>query len=359
MVTLKLKYVHEDVDRHGNVRIYFRRRKGAPKIRIQECPGTEAFSKRYHELLAASEAPPVPPTSLNRTPTPGTYRWLCVSYFGSPAFRLLDPSTQRTRRRVLESTFQEPVFPGAKEAFADFPLARITTRVLKVLRDRKADLPGAASDRVKAIRAAFKWALEDELIANNPARDLAKLPLSGTGWHTWTLEEVAQFEKRHPIGTKARLALALFMWTGVRRSDVVLLGKQHARDGWHRFTQYKNRNRKPIIHETPILDVLQEVIDASPTGDLTYLVTAYDRPFTAAGFGNWFRERCNEAGLTGCSAHGLRKAAAASAAENGATSSQLMAIFGWMTLAEAERYTKAARRKKMAGEAMGKLIRTK
>ena len=36
------RYIVEDVDRHGNVRIYFRRT-GQPKIRLRERPGTEAF----------------------------------------------------------------------------------------------------------------------------------------------------------------------------------------------------------------------------------------------------------------------------------------------------------------------------
>ena len=111
--------------------------------------------------------------------------------------------------------------------------------------------------------------------------------------------------------------------------------------------------------EVPILPQLQRIIDASPTGDLTFLVSERKRPFAVSAFGNWFRTRCNEAGLSQCSAHGLRKAGATIAAENGATEHQLMAIFGWATLKEAERYTKAARRKKMAGDAMSLLVRPK
>ena len=42
-----------------------------------------------------------------------------------------------------------------------------------------------------------------------------------------------------------------------------------------------------------------------------------------------------------------------------ATEHQLMAIFGWATTKEAERYTKTARRKKMAGDAMTMLVRPK
>ena len=104
---------------------------------------------------------------------------------------------------------------------------------------------------------------------------------------------------------------------------------------------------------------LQRIIEASPTGDLAYLVTDFGKPFSIAGFGNKMRQWCNEAGLPHCSAHGLRKGGATRAAENGATDHQLMTIFGWKSIQEAERYTKAARRKKMAGDAMPLLRRTK
>jgi integrase len=131
----------------------------------------------------------------------------------------------------------------------------------------------------------------------------------------------------------------------------VCLGRQHIRDGWFKVTAQKNRNRTPVTIDLPVLQTLKEILAASPTGELTFLVTQFGRPFTADGFGNWFRRRCNEAGLRHCSAHGLRKAGAARAAENGATTYELMAIFGWQTVKEAERYTKAAQRKRLAGNA--------
>jgi hypothetical protein len=51
-------------------------------------------------------------------------------------------------------------------------------------------------------------------------------------------------------------------------------------------------------------------------------------------------------------AHGLRKAGATIAAENGATAHQLMAIFGWDTLKQAEVHTKAANQKRLAENSM-------
>ena len=107
-----------------------------------------------------------------------------------------------------------------------------------------------------------------------------------------------------------------------------------------RFTQAKNRERKPVTLELPILAALQAVIDATPCGDLTFLVTEYGKPYSANGFGNRFREWCDKAGLPHCSAHGLRKAGACIAAENGATEAQLMAIFGWSDPEMPALYTK-------------------
>jgi hypothetical protein len=101
------------------------------------------------------------------------------------------------------------------------------------------------------------------------------------------------------------------------------------------------------------------VLDASSLGKLTFLETEHARPFAVAGFGNWFRDRCNEAGLPQCSSHGLRKAAATAAAEYGATAHELMAIFGWLTLQQAERYSRADQRKTLAERGMTTLVAVK
>jgi hypothetical protein len=51
MVRIRLKYVSEDKDRRGNVRLYFRR-KGQPKIRLHGMPGSEEFMEAYRNALA-------------------------------------------------------------------------------------------------------------------------------------------------------------------------------------------------------------------------------------------------------------------------------------------------------------------
>jgi integrase len=344
----------EDRDRHGNIRIYYRA-KNRPKVRLRGTPWSREFMSAYEAAKGTVAAP-----SKRSGISNGTWRWLCVKYFEECVdYKLLDPRTRHVRRLILENTFDEPIAPNSTKFFRDFPLSRMTVDAIEVLRDRKLAFPESANSRLKAIRAVFKWAIRKKgsdgrpLIASNVARDVAFLRSNNpSGYHTWTVDEVGQFEKRHPIGTKARLALALLAFTGQRRSDVTRFGRQHTRNGEITFTQFKGRKRNPKLLTLPILSMLQEVIDASPCGDLAFLVNDLGRPFTDAGFGNKFREWCDQAGLHHCTAHGLRKAGATIAADNGATEFQLMAIFGWSSLKMAEKYTRAANQKKLARSAM-------
>ena len=146
---------------------------------------------------------------------------------------------------------------------------------LEVLRDRKLSTPAAANARVKAIWQVFKWGVAKGQAPSNPAREVSYIKSGSEGFHTWSLEEVQQFEERHPVGTKARLALALLLYTGQRRSDVIRFGRQHAKGGVLTFTQHKGRNRKPHQLTLPILPALQKIIDDSPCGDLTFLVNEF------------------------------------------------------------------------------------
>ena len=107
--------------------------------------------------------------------------------------------------------------------------------------------------------------------------------------------------------------------------------------------------------DIPVHPDLAEVIAATPSRHLTFLVTKFGKPFTTSGFSNKLKDWCRQADLPHCSAHGLRKAAAVRLAERGATPHEIMAITGHKTLQEVERYTRAARQAKLADSAMTKL----
>src|ERR1700748_2459781 len=110
----------------------------------------------------------------------------------------------------------------------------------------------------------------------------------------------------------------------------------------------------------PLHPTLQAILASTPIGNMTFLTTQFGKPFTSNGFGNWFRDQCNAAGLPQCSAHGLRKAAARRLAEAGCTAHEIASITGHASLKQIVRYTKAVDQKRLAVSAMVKVkARTK
>ena len=328
LVKVELKHIRRELDG----RIYLRL--NGRSIRLHEKPGTEGFLLEYQCALTAAGG--AKPQSL-KAPQ-GTLAWLCRQYFASRAFEALAKSSRNVRRRVLEAICAEH---GSK------PYARMEPRHVRALLDEKRGAE-SANGVLKALRGLFAWAMTEEIVNSNPAKSVPKVRYKSDGFHTWTIDEVRQFEATHGLGTKPRLALALLLYTGARRGDVVLLGRQMVREGWLTFKATKTG----VVVSIPVVPELQAALDLTPKDNMTFLVTAYGKPFTAAGFGMRFRGWCDQAGLEHCSAHGLRKAGATIAAERGASEAQLNAIFGWAENSnESRRYTRAARQKVLASSA--------
>lgn len=335
------KYCYEDVDRYGNVRIYLRR-PGLKKVKIDGAPWSTGFMEKYAAALGSRAQEANTPVQTE------TWAWLCRRYFLTAEFKSLEPRGQLIRRRILERTFDEPIAPGARDYFRDFPISEMGTAAVRVLRDRKMKTPEAANEVLKAVRQVFITGIAAEIVDRNPARDVPYFKTATEGFYTWTDEDVEQFERRHAPGTKARRALCLLLYLGPRRSDVVGLGRQMMANGSLRFTPRKTLKKTATVVEMPILPDLKAEIDLMPENSMLFLETQHGTPYTANGFGNWFKRRCIEAGLPRCSAHGLRKAGATRAADNGATEYQLMAMYGWTSPKQAALYVKKAQRKRMA-----------
>ncbi len=340
---IRFKHLVEDRDRYGNIRLYVRV-PGRRKVRIRAQFGTDAFIAAYNAAVSDHIIAP----RQAREAKPGSFRHLCTLYYGSPTFKRLDPATQLWRRRALDAVC---------EKHADKPAALMKPQHVRTLRDERANQPGAANTRLKALKSLFAWACEEkpELAPQNPTVGVRKIKYATDGHHSWAPEEIAQYRHRHMLGTKPRLALDLLLYTGGRREDAVRLGPQHVRNGRVKFRQAKNEHRNPIDIDIPLHPELEASMAATPSGHLTFLVTEFGRPFTPAGFGNWFRDQCDRANLRHCSAHGLRKATAAALAEAGATAHEIAAVTGHMSLEEIERYTRAARKRGLADTAMAKL----
>jgi len=216
----------------------------------------------------------------------------------------------------------------------------------------KANAPEAANNLLKVLRLLFNYAVKIEMIPSNPAIGIERYPTQNPdGIHTWTENEAKQFLARHSLGSKAHLAMQLMLCLGQRRSDAVRMGWQHIRADKITIRQEKTNTLLVI----PIHPDLEQALAATSRTNLTFLVTKHGKPFSVAGFGNWFRERGYEAGLPQCSSHGLRKLAATRLAQAGCSEREIMAVTGHKSVSEVSRYTKAVDESRFAEQATVKL----
>lgn len=347
------KYVSAFKDRHGKRRYYFWRgpSSGEKKVYLKEHPGTPKHPSAEYKALLAGRAP----ANDTAPAAAGTIRDLVNRYYSTSAFTNPGPVTQEKVRARLED-FCKP--RGAKRVsmlrfnHIEAILAAKAKPSVNTA-GKKVGGPNAAKSLEKDLIRLFDLAVRLEWIATNPARlaEGIKVPKT-TGFHSWDESEITQYRDRHPLGTMARLALEIVLWTLQRRGDASSFGPKHRKGGKIHIWNEKTK-KYTWLPEPPQLTEAIEAMDV--VGTQTFIVSKRGTPFTKESFGNWFRERCDEAGLPHCSLHGLRKATARRLAETGATQQELKAAGNWSNDKDVATYTAAADQKRLADDAISRL----
>lgn len=321
-------HVCRERDRRGVLRFYFRRGKG--KRTALPSPTDPGFMEAYQKALSAQPArKPVEARS-------GSLAWLVARYKESARFAALRPSTRRMRdnilKRVCQTAGMEP-YSAISRNHIEQGMARRT--------------PNAANNFRKVMNQLFTFAVDAGYRETNPVASVRPIRVETDGHAAWAISDIERYKEQWPLGTKERLAMDLLLFTGLRRSDIMRLGRQHLSGN---TLSIKTQKTGKWVH-VPVCEPLRQSIEATKTGDLAFITTARGLPFTSpASFGNWFADACKSANVDG-RAHGLRKAGATIAAEEGATASELMAMYGWKKLDEAELYTRTASERRMAARA--------
>jgi integrase len=339
MVRTKLPpHVNGFIDRYGRAR-YYVRRPGHKNVRLPGLPWSPEFMAAYAETVEGQQPIEI---GAKRNPV-GSVAATVGLYLGSTAFANLAAETQRTRRNILERF---------REEHGDKRIAVIERKHVQAMVTAKGKTPSAACNFLKTLRAMIAFAVDAGIRADDPTIGVKRPKIKTDGARTWSEDDIAAFEAVHPLGTLPRLALALLLYTGQRRGDVVRMGRQHIRGDLISVRQQKTG--APLL--IPLHPALRAAIEATPSGHLTFLATVFGKARAANGFTTWFRDCCNSAGLAnGTSAHGLRKAACRRLAEAGCSANEIKAISGHASLREVERYTKAADQERMARAAMKRL----
>jgi integrase len=330
---IRIRFVQAWVDSEGRSHHYFRKR-GQPRVRLPGLPGSAEFMAAYQAAFAAA------PVQIGATRSkPGSVAAAIASYYASSSFKALAPSSQQARRFVLEAFRRDQ----GDKAIAAMPRKFVATML-------GAMTPAAARNWRTAIRALVAHCIDADLLKEDPTLGIRLRPMKGE-FHTWTEEEIAIFESTFPINTRERLALALGLYTGQRRGDVIRMGRQHV----HASVMHVRQEKTGAVLAIPIHPDLGHVLAAVIPTQLTFIETRRGKPFSAKAFTNWFARACDQAGLGAqCTFHGLRKAACRRLAEAGCTPHEIMAISGHATLKEVTRYTKAVNQARMARSAMAR-----
>ena len=328
------QFCYREVTVHGQVRYYFRRRKGK-RTRLPEFD-TPDFWEAYTRALE-DQAP-----KRSARASHGTLEWLIEIYRSTSDYQGLSPATRRQR---------DNIFSGVLKTAGDANYTTITRSVIVKGREKRIATPAQSRNFLDAMRGLFRWAAEAELVETDPTAGV-KNPrrAKGPGFAAWSEDDVQAYCARWPIGTRERVWFEVLINTGLRRGDAVLLGKQHVKDS----VATAQTGKTGMEVNVPLSPVFLELMDKSPTGDLAFISGGRGLPLTKESFGNMFRKACAEAGVSK-SAHGLRKLAATRVAEAGATVAELEAIFGWTGGTMASHYTKTVDRKRLAKQGMEKL----
>ena len=330
------KYVRAWVDRRDGRAYYYLRRPDHPRVRLRGLPWSPSFMAAYEAAMSG------PRTAIGAGRVkPGSVAAVIAEYFDSQTFfTSKSAGTQRMRRGILERF---------RAAYGERPFALLPAEWIEALLDAKP--PHAARSWLVTLRSLCQFAVKRGWLRADPTANIKQRSIKGDGYHTWTEDEIAQFEAHHPIGTKPRLALALLLYTAQRRGDIVKIGRQHIRDGVFTVKQEKTG----VTLAIPVHPHLQAVFDATPGEHLTFLITATGKPYGGNAFTEQFRNWCDAAGLPRrCKPHGLRKAACRRLAEAGCSANEIMAISGHATMKELVRYTKAADQARLARNAMAR-----
>jgi len=330
------RYVQAWVDGRDGRAYYYLRRRGFPRVRLPGLPWSPSFMAAYEAALAG------PRTAIGGGRIkPGSVAAVVAEYLDSQQFfGSKSAGTQRMRRGILERF---------RAAYGERPFALLPAEWIEALLDTKP--PHAARSWLVTLRSLCQFAVKRGWLRADPTANIKQRSIKGDGYHTWTEDEIAQFEAHHPVGTKPRLALALLLYTAQRRGDIVKIGRQHIRDGVLTVKQEKTG----VTLAIPVHPHLQAVFDATPGEHLTFLITATGKPYGGNAFTEQFRNWCDAAGLPRrCKPHGLRKAACRRLAEAGCSANEIMAISGHATMKELVRYTKAADQARLARNAMAR-----
>jgi len=266
------------------------------------------------------------------TPNAGTFAWALDLYTSGNAEWANYAEGTRAARSAIFTRYRKA--QGAR------PVKTITGEAVE--RALYAKGGHGAVNEYKAIKPVFEHLRRLGFIRKNPMAGIELDKPKIHGFPVADAEDIAAFQERWPVGTRERLIFDLGLYTGAARGDLAKLGRKNIKGD---LLVYE-RQKSSVVAQVPLTTELRAVIARTPDIAPAFILTGSGKPFSAASLGNEFADAARAAGMA-ARLHGLRKAFCIYHAERAATTHQIAAMAGHMSLSEVERYTRAADRERM------------
>ncbi len=209
-------YLQRRVTRHGKIVWYVRVGRG-PLIPVKGIYGSPEFMAAYADAVKGKRPAP------RGVAAEGTLQWLVDLYRRSEAWNHeLSASTRARRGNHLNAMCMTA---GAAS------LASIDRQAIIEGRDRRANHPSQARQFVQTARSLFSWALLHNHVTSDPTQLVKIKPSKSKGHTPWDEDDIIKFEARWPRGTRQRVMLDVYCYTGVRRGDAAKVGASTSRTG--------------------------------------------------------------------------------------------------------------------------------
>jgi len=209
---------------------------------------------------------------------PGTLGQLLVSYRTSPTYADLASATRQGYSRMMNLI----------KPLHDMPVVELTPQFIAGMRDRIATMHGRrqANYVMAVVSVACEHGKEHGIIADNPVKGIKRLRRDRSlpaANRPWTQEERRTVLTEAPIQIRVPVALAMF--TGLRKGDVLALTKTAIRNGrvWRRTRKTGQEVSIPMHPD------LAKLLAEAPTQDaVTVATTTAGTPWSTSGFNSTF-----------------------------------------------------------------------
>jgi integrase len=261
--------------------------RGGPRLHGE--PGSPEFIASYNEAIANL-----------RTPDPGRFRYLVVSYKGSPDYKMLADSTRKN---------WGPWLDRISEYFGDLRIAQFERQEKirpAILRWRKqwAGKPRTADYALQVMSRVLSHAVEDGRLAGNPCEGIRRAYAGDRSEIIWTDADIAQLKRT--CSPEIAYAVDLAAHTGLRCGDLLRLCWSHVQEDAVIISTGKSKHRFDAI--IPLYDGLKEVLARIPRRSTVVLTNQRGRPWK--GFNTRFTAAKKAAGISNLHFHDLRGTAA-------------------------------------------------